>query len=162
MDLSDDALKAAGKGYLRLVNAIETLDLLNGAEKSSIDVNAIWEKCSSAMNDDFNCPVLVSHLFDVVKLINLVSAGNETLTVDDIESLKKLFNDFVVEILGVKIEVNNSSSEGIEEDLIKLAVDLRSNAKTNKDWGTSDLIRNELGKLGVTIKDSKNGTEWSK
>ena len=162
MDLSDDALKAAGKGYLRLVNAMETLILLSGAEKSSIDVNAIWEKCSSAMNDDFNCPVLVSHLFDVVKLINLVSAGNETLTVDDIESLKKLFNDFVVEILGVKIEVNNSSSEGIEEDLIKLAVDLRSNAKTNKDWGTSDLIRNELGKLGVTIKDSKNGTEWSK
>jgi cysteinyl-tRNA synthetase len=162
MDLSDDALKAAGKGYLRLVNAMDTLNLLKGAEKSSIDADAIWKKCSSAMNDDFNCPVLVSHLFDVVKLINSVSAGTETLTAHDIESLKKLFNDFVVEILGVKIEVDNSSSEGIEEDLIKLAVDLRSNAKTNKDWGTSDLIRNELGKLGVTIKDSKNGTEWSK
>jgi len=114
------------------------------------------------MNDDFNCPVLVSHLFDVVKLINLVSDGNETLTGDDIESLKKLFNDFVIKILGVKIDVDNSLSDGREEDLIKLAVQLRSNAKTNNDWGTSDLIRNELNKLGVTIKDSKSGTEWTK
>jgi cysteinyl-tRNA synthetase len=162
MDLSDDALKAAEKGYFRLVNATETLNKLKIDEESSIDVKAIWARCSNAMDDDFNCPVLVAHLFDVVKLINSVSAGSETLTENDIESLKQLFNDFVVEILGVQIEVDCSNSEGIEEGLIKLAVDLRSNAKSNKDWGTSDLIRDELGKLGVTIKDSKDGTEWSK
>lgn len=165
MDLSDDALLAAEKGYVRLANAIESLDKLKASESSSVNVDEFWNKCFAAMNDDFNAPILVATLFDVVKSVNSIAAGNGSLKAEDIDSLKKLFNDFVVEILGIELKASDAgsdSSDSLEDGLIQMTIDLRANAKANKDWGTCDLIRDELTKLGVQLKDSKEGTEWSK
>lgn len=163
MDLSNDALAAAEKGYQRLINAIGSLDKLAISDTSSIDFEAIKNKCFAALNDDFNTPVLVASLFDVVKTINNVIAGKETVTADDIAHLKTLFNDCLLTIMGIEIETEKESSDSnLEGGLVDLTIQLRANAKANKDWGTCDLIRDELGKLGVQLKDSKDGTEWSK
>ena len=162
MDLSNDALAAAEKGLSRLNNAINNIDKINIGKTSDIHVQDLASKFSGAMNDDFNTPVLIAHLFDGVKQINGLIASNKTLIEEDIKSLKKLFIDYVTHIMGIKLELDSSTSGEIEDDLIQLAIDLRTNAKSQKDWGTSDLIREELSKLGVQLKDSKGGTEWSK
>ncbi len=163
MDLSNEALGAAEKGLTKLKNAIEALDKIKVADSSSINVSEIKDNCSSAMNDDFNTPVLVAHLFDAVKKVNGALAEGGTLTSEDFSGLKELFNDYVVTIMGIELaDSSDNGFGGIEDDLIQLAVDVRINAKANKDWGTSDLIRDELGKLGVQIKDSKDGTEWTR
>lgn len=163
MDLSNEALSAAEKGLNKLKNAILTIDKIKTGTTSSIDVAELKENCSAAMNDDFNTPVLVAHLFDAVKKINGAITDNGTLTASDTVILKTVFDDYLVQIMGIKLADSSiEEAGGIEADLIKLAVDLRGNAKTNKDWGTSDLIRDELSKLGVQIKDSKEGTEWTR
>ena len=162
MDLSNDALAAAEKGLSRLNNAINNIDKIKIGKTSDIHVQDLASKFSGAMNDDFNTPVLIAHLFDGAKQINGLIASNKTLIEEDIKSLKKLFIDYVTHIMGIKLELDSSSSGEIEDDLIQLAIDLRANAKSQKDWGTSDLIREELSKLGVQLKDSKGGTEWSK
>lgn len=163
MDLSDTALQAAEKGYERLINAIETLDKITVSDTSSIDVEGFWNTCSAAMNDDFNTPILVANLFDIVKTINTIKAGNESISQKDLDALKQLFKVFVFDILGIEGTSNEQGAgDSIEDGLIDLTVNLRANAKSNKDWGTCDLIRDELGKLGVQIKDSKEGTEWTK
>ena len=163
MDLSNTALAAAEKGLARLKNAFHSLDKVLIGEHSSFEVNPILEDCSSAMNDDFNTPVLIAHLFDTVKKINNVIANKRQMAQEDISVLKGLFNDYVVTIMGVDLDIDGlNKSDGIEDELIQLAVDVRINAKKNKDWKTSDLIRNELADLGVQLKDSKEGSEWSK
>lgn len=163
MDLSNDALAAAEKGLARLKNAVDSIDKITVGNASSFDVISIVDDCVAAMNDDFNTPVLVAHLFDTVKKVNGVLANNGTLTQEDIVTLKSLFNDYIITIMGIELgNEEASSSNGIEDNLIQLAVDVRTNAKENKDWVTSDLIRNELSNLGVQLKDSKEGTEWTK
>ena len=163
MDLSNAALATAEKGLAGLKNAFDSLDKVLIGEHSSFDVKPILEDCSSAMNDDFNTPILVAHLFDTVKKINNVVANKSKMTKEDISVLKGLFDDYVVTIMGVELDIEGlSKSDGIEEELIQLAVDVRINAKENKDWKTGDLIRNELADLWVQLKDSKEGTKWSK
>jgi len=160
IDFSNEALKAAGKGFQRLMKGFATLNKLVAADKSTIDVAGLWKKFYEAMDDDLNSPVLLSYLFEGVKYINSVSYGAETLTVDDLESLKKLFTTFVLEILGLKDEAEGNASEKLTNDLVKLIVDLRQEAKKNKDWKTSDRIRAELREAGVVLKDLKDGVSW--
>jgi cysteinyl-tRNA synthetase len=162
MDLSNDALKAAEKGLTKLRNAFLSIDKIRVGESSFINVNNLRSKCADAMNDDFNTPILIATLFDGVKQINGVIAENKSLKETDVLALKNLFHDYVTQIMGVKIEVEETCSLDFEDELIQLAVDLRAKAKSNKDWGTSDLIRDELTRLGVQLKDSKDGTEWKK
>jgi len=160
IDFSNEALKAAEKGFQRLMKGFATLNKLVAADKSTIDVAGLWKKCYEAMDDDLNSPVLLSYLFEGVKYINSVSDGAETLTVDDLESLKKMFTTFVFEILGLKDEAEGNASEKLTNDLVKLIVDLRQEAKKNKDWKTSDRIRAELREAGVVLKDLKDGVSW--
>ncbi|MAW65562.1 MAG: cysteine--tRNA ligase [Flavobacteriales bacterium] len=165
MDLSNDALSAAEKGLTRLKNGIEAIDNLIEGEKSYFDIESIENSFKLAINDDFNTPVLVANLFDVIKQINLAIKGNKLITKQDREALKGLFEDYLTEIMGVQLNsktTSSSDSQTIEDDLIQLAVKVRNQAKNNKDWETSDLIRNKLSKLGVQLKDSKDGTQWSK
>ena len=117
------------------------------------------------MNDDFNTPVLVANLFDVVKQINLAIKEEKLISKNDREALKNLFDAYLIQIMGVELNTNaqsDSDSNTVEDDLIQLAVDVRNQAKDNKDWETSDLIRDKLTKLGIQLKDSKDGTQWSK
>lgn len=173
MDLSDDALAAAEKGLERLSTCYNTLlekfpnlDIVNGEAKEGA-VEGCEVNCLNDMNDDFNTPKVVASLFGLVKQLNSVFSGDFDKSFNyNLKLAKQIFDDYLIKIMGINLKdsstASSSGSNGIEEDLIGLAVNLRSNAKTNKDWSTSDLIRDELSKLGVTIKDSKEGTEWSR
>jgi cysteinyl-tRNA synthetase len=162
IDFSNEALQASEKGLERLLTAVKTLNGLESNGESTVDVSTLKEKCFAALSDDLNSPIAIAHLFDGVKMINSIKAGTEKISTSDLEELKSFFNAMVFEILGLKEEKSegNGGNE-ILEGTIDLLLKLRMEAKTNKDWGTADKIRNELNNLGVEIKDTKDGFEWS-
>ncbi len=160
LDFSNKALQASEKGMQRLLKAIEVLEDLKKSDSSTVNIKELKEKSFKALDDDLNTPVLISHLFDGVKMINLISDGKEKISSEDLKELKELYNDIVFDILGMKkletsLEKNDKSAE-----LVDLLLDLRLEAKANKDFSTSDKIRNELTELGYTIRDTKDGFEW--
>jgi cysteinyl-tRNA synthetase len=162
IDFSNDALKAAEKGLERLLTAIKTLDELEISAETTVDISGLKEKCFSAMNDDLNSPITIASLFDGVKIINLIKAGAERISACELSDLKTFFKTMVFDILGFKDEkTGKSDNNGVLEGTIDLLLKLRVEAKNNKDWGTADKIRNELNALGVEIKDTKDGFEWS-
>ena len=163
LDFSNEALQSAEKGLERLHNATAILDGLVPSANSTIDVAALKEKCDAAMNDDMNTPVLIAHLFDGVKMINSINDGKAAVSAGDLEILKTLYQDFVFDILGFKSEVATAGSANNEvlADVVDLLLNLRIEAKKNKDWGTSDKIRNSLTELGFEIKDTKEGFDWT-
>lgn len=163
MDFSNEALQAAEKGLARLMKAMETIKKLKPSGSSTVDISHLKEKCYEAINDDLNSPVVLSHLFEGVKYINSVSEGTGKITGEDIHSLKNLFDTFVFGILGLKDEGEGKSDEKFEADLMKLIIKLRQDAKNNKDWAASDQIREELNRLGVIVKDKKDGpADWER
>jgi len=160
VDFSNEALQAAEKGFQKLMKAVATLNKLKPSSSSTIDISSLKEKCSEAMDDDLNSPILLSHLFEGVKYINLVSDGTEKLSFEDLESLKKLFNVFVFEILGLTDETASRGDENLTPELMKIIINLRQEAKDKKEWNVSDRIRTDLRNAGIILKDSKNGSEW--
>lgn len=162
IDFSNEALLASEKGLERLMAAVDTLEKLPLSETSTVDVDGLQEKCFSALSDDLNSPVAIAHLFDGVRLVNSIKAGQEKITATDWEKLKLLYRNVVFEILGLQKETAGSSqNEGMLNEVIDLALNLRLDAKSRKDWATADKIRDELKQLGVEIKDTKDGFEWS-
>ena len=159
VDFSNEALKAADKGFAKLMNAMESLQNLKSSENSTYDVNELEQKCYSAMDDDFNTPILIAHLFDGVRIINSVKDGKESLNATDLEKLKTLFNNFVTDILGF-ISDKESGGNDLTSEVMELVLQLRGNAKKNEDFDTADLIRDELDKSGIQIKDSREGSSW--
>lgn len=159
VDFSNESLQAAEKGMTKLMNAFESLEGLTASDSSTYDVSDLKDKCYAAINDDFNTPILISHLFDGVRIINSVKDGTEQLSIVDLADLKQLFQTFITDILGLK-----SNKEKAENDLTNEVMDillqLRSKAKENKDWDSADLIRDELNKLNIQIKDGKDGSSW--
>jgi cysteinyl-tRNA synthetase len=160
IDFSNDALKAAEKGFQKLMKATETIKKLKPAEKSTVDIATLRKNCYEAMDDDLNSPVLLSHLFEGVRITNSAADGSEKLNPGDLENLKALFDTFVFDVLGLKDESEASNDEKLIGDLIKMIVDLRQGAKDNKDFTTSDRIREDLKKAGVILKDKKDGADW--
>jgi len=162
VDFSNEALKAAEKGLNRLLSAIDTLDKIKSSKNSTVDVKHIEEKCYEAINDDLNTPIAIAHLFDGVKMINSIKDGKEQITEGDLESLKKLYNTFTFDILGFNNDKNEKSeSIDLTSGLMDFVLDIRKTAKDNKDWDTSDKIRDQMKALGIEIKDGKDGAEWS-
>lgn len=159
LDFSNDALAASEKGMKKMMTALDTIDKIKSAKKSTVNVKELKEKALSALNDDFNTPVLIAHLFDAVKAINSVDAGKETITSKDIKILKEFMNGVVFDVLGLKNEEESSNSE-LTEDLINMILNLRLEAKANKDFAMSDKIRDKLSELGVVVKDKKDGFDW--
>jgi cysteinyl-tRNA synthetase len=159
VDFSNEALQAAEKGFTKLMNAMDTLGQISASENSTYDVNALQEKCYTAMNDDFNTPILIAHLFDGVRIINSVKDGKESLNAADLEQLKTIFNSFITDILGF-ISHKESNTNDLTNEVMELVLKLRGNAKKSKDFDTADLIRNELDKVGIQIKDAREGTSW--
>jgi cysteinyl-tRNA synthetase len=162
VDFSNEALQAAEKGLQKLMKAIETLYKLKPSTVSTIDVGKLKKKCYEALDDDLNSPILLSYLFEGVKLINSMVDGSETIDGPGLESLKELINIFVFEILGLKDETTGKGDEKLTNDLMKIIIDLRQAAKNNKDWQTSDKIRNDLNNAGIALKDLKDGAEWER
>ena len=159
LDLSQDSLDAAEKGYTRLSDAMMLLDKLNTSAESSFDVKSIVDSFYNAMDDDFNAPMLIANLFEAVRRINLVNDGKETLSATDRDLMKKEMTAFVLDVLGLQVGVANSDSK--LAPVMDLVLELRQQARTNKDWTTSDKIRDGLAAAGITVKDSKEGTSWS-
>ena len=161
VDFSNDALKGAEKGYNKLMNALETLNKLKPTDNSSVDTSTIIEKSLESLNDDFNTPMALAHLFDGVKMINSINNNKESINAADLEKLQKHYNSIVFDVLGLTSEKNESSDNELPNDLMELIINLRNQSKENKDWGTADLIRDELKKLNISIKDTKESSTWN-
>ncbi|MEZ4809364.1 MAG: cysteine--tRNA ligase [Allomuricauda sp.] len=161
LDLSDDALQASEKGYQRLMEAMGNLEGLKTGTKSDFDVKEWQQKCYDAMNDDFNTPILIAHLFEAVKRINLIKEGVETITQEDKILLKNSMEAFVYDVLGVENQSLGKDDSKALNGVMELLIDIRNQARANKDFATSDKIRDELNELGIQIKDGKDGTTFS-
>ena len=164
VDFSSEALEAAEKGLQRINEAYARLLKIQPAAASTIDVKGLRERCEEAMSDDLQSATVISHLFDSAKAINTVADGKATLTKEDLDELKDVWKTFAIDILGLRLEADNAAA-GQNVEAYKGAVDMllnmRLEAKRNKDFATSDKIRNELTALGFSIKDGKDSFEWS-
>lgn len=162
VNFSSEALQAAEKALGRLQDAYMRLQALNPAEKSTEMVPDLMAKCYEALDDDLNTPNVISVLFEAVKIINSAADGLVRLDAGDIARLKELFDVMLAEILGIRLEsVGSSSDSDAYKGAVDLLMEIRANAKQAKDWTTSDLIRDKLAALGFSVKDTKNGVEWS-
>lgn len=159
LDFGNEAMEASEKGFKRLMNAVSLLDSLKVSTGSDVEIAPIIERCYAAMNDDFNSPVLIAELFEGARIINSVNDGKLKIDANNLQLLKNMMNTFVFEILGLKDEQADNDDLPKVLDLI---VTLRNEAKQNKDYATSDKIRDGLQKIGFQLKDSKEGTNWSK
>jgi cysteinyl-tRNA synthetase len=159
LDFSNEALEASDKGFKRLMNAIALLDKLKASGQSDFNIADLKQRCYDALNDDFNSPVLIAELFEAVRIINSVYDGNASITESDLQELKTMIQQFVFDVLGLKEET--AETENLSQ-LLDFIIQLRLEAKTNKDYVTSDKIRIGLQELGIQLKDSKEGTTWSK
>ncbi|WP_299229659.1 cysteine--tRNA ligase [uncultured Psychroserpens sp.] len=161
LDLTDDGLAASEKGFFRLMDAINALDHLETNNTSTFDVTKWRQKCYDAMNDDFNSPILIAHLFEAAKQINQIKDGNASLTSEDLTLLKNTMYDFTFDVLGL---VNVSKTDTGTDKLsgaVELLIQLRQEARANKDFALSDKIRDELAEKGIQLNDGKDGTTFT-
>ena len=164
LDFSNAALQAAEKGFDRLMKGVETLGKLkpSAATSEAVKPAELEARCREAMDDDLNSPMVISALFDYVRLINQIAEGKATISEADLAELKRIFDLYVFEILGLRNEKQEGAAGG--SDMLAKVVDMilavRQDAKANKDWATSDKIRNELTAIGIRVKDRKDGVDW--
>jgi cysteinyl-tRNA synthetase len=160
LDFSNEALQASEKGLNRLLSAVAKLDNIKASGKGSMDVDALAELCNKAMEDDMNTALLIGHLLSGTTQINKLVEGSETITAENLEKLKILYQSWVSSVLGLDLSEASGVANEITGDLIEMILQLRSDAKSNRDFETADRIRNELTDLGITIKDRKDGADW--
>ena len=160
LDFSNDALKGAEKALKRLLEAYDNISKLKSSKESTVDVKIINDNCYKALNNDFSTPIAIAHLFDAVKIINQVKEQKEKLTAEDIGLLNDTFNVFLFEIFGLKKEEASQNNDNYINKLMAIILKIRKEAKGKKDFETSDNIRNSLSDINISIKDTKEGTEW--
>ncbi|WP_034044132.1 cysteine--tRNA ligase [Wocania ichthyoenteri] len=161
LDLTDAGLSASEKGFYRLMDAVNLLDDLKASETSSLDINAWKQNCYDAMNDDFNSPILIAHLFEAAKYINQIKEGTETLNAEDLSVLKDTINTFVFDVLGLENISKNEAGTDKLSGAVDVLIKLRQEARANKDFALSDKIRDELAAVGIQLKDGKDGTTFT-
>jgi cysteinyl-tRNA synthetase len=159
LDFSNDALDASEKGFRRLMNAVALLTKLTASEISDVKIETLRNNCINAINDDFNSPVVIAELFEAARIINSVYDGSLKISAIELNELQTLINDFVFDVFGLKDEETSNTELNSVLDMV---IDLRKDAKENKDYATSDKIRIGLQNIGIQLKDSKDGTTWSK
>lgn len=163
VDFSNEALQASEKGLSRLMDAVARLFALKAGSTTTVDISQVRANCEEAMNDDLNTPVVLSHLFEATKAINLVHDGKGSFNDTDLEELKSVFSLYLFTILGLTDSATGQTGETAGEaykKAVDLLLNLRMEAKQKKDWATSDKIRNELAAMGIEVKDTKDGFEW--
>ncbi len=143
----------------KLFAAYALIPKLQAGDSSDENVEAIFTACREAMDDDFNTPIVLAHLFDAARLVNSVNDKQLRLTQKDIDLLKQIFDTFLFDILGMKYE-NTSLASGMEDKLMDVIIALRTQAKANKDYATADAIRDMLNNIGINLKDTKEGVKW--
>ncbi len=163
MDFSNDALEASEKGFSKLMEAIQHLNSLRAEkETTNFNLNAWIQRCYNAMNDDFNSPILISHLFEAVKFINQIKEGKSKISEADLAVLSKTLHDFAFDVLGLQASAEASNDINTKlDDVIELLIELRKEARINKDFALSDKIRDELAEKGVQLKDGREGTTFT-
>ncbi len=160
LDFSNEALQAAEKGLTRLFEGMETIDKITPAEKSSVDLEKLEKSFFEAMDDDFNSPIAIAHLFDGIKTINNAAAGKESMTENDLEKCRQFYGMTVRDILGLVPEERDPGNQELTGELVKLLLQMRIDARKNKDFDMADRIRDEMARLGVEVMDTKDGFEW--
>ena len=170
VDFSNDALVAAEKGLARLTEAYQRLMKIQPIANSQlptannlVEIGNLRERCQEAMDDDLNSPIVISHLFDSARAINTVFDGKGTISEADLNELREVWKTYAMDILGLQLDGAQDAGAGMDayKGAVDMLLNMRLEAKRNKDWATSDKIRNELTALGFTIKDTKDGFEWS-
>jgi len=161
LDFSNDALQAAEKGYKKLTAALKTLSKLNASASSDVNIDELSSKCYDAMNDDFNSPILISQLFEGVKIINSVNDESLKIDAEGLEKLKVLMHEFCFEVLGFDNAQESSDSGKVLDGVMNLILDIRKQVREDKNWAVSDKIRDQLSALNVKINDSSEGSTWS-
>jgi cysteinyl-tRNA synthetase len=159
LDLSADSLNAAEKGFTRLGDALQLLPTITASETSSMDVSALVESFYKAMNDDFNAPMLIAALFEGVKYINALAENKATISATDLAVLTAEFHSFIGDVLGLHIA--KATSDDALNATMELVLAMRKKAREDKDWTTSDQIRDKLQAAGIVVKDGKDGASWS-
>ncbi len=161
LDFSNEALQAAEKGYERLMKTVEILRNLKASQTTTVNVKDFETKIFAALNDDLNSPITIATLFEAAKTINSINEGKESVNQEDLLYLQKIYNTTVFDILGLKNELaNGNNNSEIFDNLVEMLLNLRQDAKKNKDWSTADNIRNKMQEMGFQIKDKKDGFEW--
>ena len=166
VDFSSEALEAAEKGLQRLQEAYQRLMKIEPSAVSH-QPSELRRRCQEAMDDDLNTPFVIAALFDSAKMINTIHDGKATISEADLKELREVWKTYAIDILGLRLEDSAASQDGDGAKMkafhgaIDLLLSIRLQAKQNKDWATSDRIRNELTALGFQIKDTKDGFEWS-
>ena len=166
VDFSNDALKAAEKGLERLMDGIANLERIVPAEKCDPQteqlVKSLREKCYDAMNDDFQTQIVISNLFEACHTINSLLDHKATICADCLKELKEVMHLFAFDLLGLRNDkgANNDAREEAYGKVVDMVLSLRAKAKANKDWATSDQIRDELAAAGFEVKDTKDGATW--
>ena len=162
LDFSNDALQAAEKGLDRLMKGVETLSKLRPSEDSTVDPAELECRCREAMDDDLNSPMVISALFDWVRIINQIAEGRQRITAADLAALTATVKRYVFDILGLRDEKAASAGGGRDRvtPLVEMLLRMRMEAKAAKDWATSDRIRDELTAIGIRVKDRKDGFDW--
>ena len=184
LDFSNDALAAAEKGYKRIMQASKDLHELAGAPSVNLpyggfigstapetfnadndSINKIAEACYEALCDDLNTPIAIAQIFEAVKMINSAKEKKITLTKADLDTLVRLFDDVISGVLALRDEDSsdngNAKTEKAMDGLMEMVLDSRRRAREEKDWAESDRIRDALKAIGITVKDTKDGAEWT-
>jgi cysteinyl-tRNA synthetase len=159
LDFGNEAMEASEKGFKRLMNSFTLMDSLQASGSTDVEIAPLLQRCYDAMNDDFNSPVLIAELFEASRIINTVYDGKMKIDAKNLELLKQLMNNFILDILGLK---NEQAAGDDLPKVLDMIVELRNGAKTNRDYATSDKIRDGLQQIGFQLKDGKEGTTWSK
>jgi cysteinyl-tRNA synthetase len=165
LDFSNEALQASEKGLARIFEAKKFVDTLQARSLSEAEMNEmpIYQKVTDALSDDFNTPIAIAHIFDAVKKINLVKDGKISLSEEEKSEMKEIFDVILPDVLGLTEEnsAEGEKTKNLTDNVIKMILEIRQQAKNDKNWAASDAIRNKLTEIGVNVKDSKDGAEFS-
>lgn len=161
LDFTNDGIVAAEKGFNRLMEGLGILNELQANTTSTIDIASWKQNCYDAMNDDFNTPILIAHLFEGIRFVNLIKDGKETLNANDLQILSETLNTFTFDIIGIKNEKVTANNSAKLDGVIEMLIKMRDEARANKNFSLSDQIRDELLAVGIQLKDGKEGTSFS-
>lgn len=159
LDFSNEALQAAQKGFDRLMKAVSTLNKIKTSDKTTVEFRGLLQESYNALYDDLNTPISIAKLFDMVRIINQLDTGENTITQGDLSFLKSEVERLVYELLGLRSEESSDNME-LLSGVINMVLDMRIDAKKNKEWAKSDMLRDSLTSLGIKIKDKKDGSDW--
>jgi cysteinyl-tRNA synthetase len=162
LDISNEAMLASEKGYNKMTEAYNLAKNLTTSTNSTFDITEWSKSCYNAMNDDFNTPVLIAQLFEGVRFINVINDKKATITETDLEILISTLKTFVIDVLGINLEASKDTTSSSKlKGVVEMLIEMRNEARANKNWALSDEIRDKLAALGVILKDGKDGTNFS-